>query len=558
MNGLLSGRLKSPNPSKEIFAGVTTAVVSLPMAVAFGVASGAGAQAGIYGAVLVGFFAAIFGGTNTLISEPTGPMTVLIAAVVVRMTSRYPEYGLAMVFTVVMVAGIVQILFGVFKLGKYFTMMPYSVISGFMSGIGLLLVFNQLPVLLGADSSASTVYDALSSIPGLIAAPSPAEWLIGFFALAILFLTPRRLARKIPPQLVALVLGSLGAIILFPAGDVRSIGEIGIGLPKLVVPHIRPSELVQILIDGTILGVLGAIDSSLTAMIADSLTREHHDSNRELIGQGVGNIASGLFGGLPGAGATMGTVVNIQSGARSPMAAIIRSLVLVLFVFVLAPVIGHVPRVVLAAIAVRVGFNILDWSFLGRAHKISRTATLIMYAVMILTVFVDLLVAVAVGVFIANIITIERLSGHPATRVRTIDPSGDPVVVSADEQRILEQAEGGIILFHLSGPMIFGVAQAIAREASAMDENADVLLVDLTEVSFLSTTVALGLENLINETLAEGKTVIISGASPEVREKLKRTGLKHANLDFYQSRMDALNRGLEASGKMSQAGNSCT
>lgn len=550
MIGNLARRLTSPNPSKEIFAGVTTAVVSLPMAVAFGVASGAGAEAGLYGAVVVGFFAAIFGGTNTLISEPTGPMTVLIAAVVVRMTARYPEYGLPMVFTVVMVAGIVQILFGVFKLGKYFTMMPYSVISGFMSGIGLLLVFNQLPVLLGAENAASSVYNALSSIPSLLADPSPAEWLVGFLALAVLFLTPRRLARKIPPQLVALVLGSLGAIILFPGGDVRNIGEIGVGLPKLIVPHIRPSELVQILIDGTILGVLGAIDSSLTAMIADSLTREHHDSNRELVGQGIGNIMSGLLGGLPGAGATMGTVVNIQSGARSPLAAVIRSLVLVLFVFVLAPVIGHVPRVVLAAIAIKVGFNILDWSFLGRAHKISRTATLIMYAVMILTVFVDLLVAVAVGVFIANIITIERLSGHPATRVRTIDPSGDPVVVNSEEQQILEQAEGGIILFHLSGPMIFGVAQAIAREAAAMDENADVLLVDLTEVSFLSTTVALGLENLMNETLAAGKTVIISGASTEVREKLRRTGLKHANLDFYHSRLDALKRGLEAAGKM--------
>jgi SulP family sulfate permease len=518
-------RLRPRNIRNELYGGVTTAIVSLPMALAFGVTSGAGAQAGLYGAIVVGLFAAIFGGTNTLISEPTGPMTVLMTAVVTRLVAQHPESGLAMAFTVVMVAGIFQIAFGLLKLGRYITLMPYSVISGFMSGIGVLLVLTQIGPLLGAERVAGGALQAILAIPEMLRQARMEEMLLAALALLLLFGLPSRLRRYAPPQLLALVLGTLVASLLMGNGGVRTIGAIPMGLPKLVLPRLTGELATQIVLDGVILGLLGCIDSLLTAMIADSLTREHHDSDRELLGQGLGNLFSGLLGGLPGAGATMGTVVNIQSGARSPFAALVRSALLLAVVLAVAPLLQAVPMAVLAAITVKVGIDILDWSFLGRAHRISKSSTVIMYAVLVLTVLVDLIVAVGVGVFVANILTIERLSKEASTRVKTIDPSGDPVVIDEEERRLLEAGNGKVVLFHLSGPMIFGVAQAINRESAAMEEGIEALILDLAEVSMLSTTVAIALENIVYDARRRECRVYITGASEESLKRLRKLSI---------------------------------
>jgi SulP family sulfate permease len=209
-------------------------------------------------------------------------------------------------------------------------------------------------------------------------------------------------------------------------------------------------------------------------------------------------------------------------------------------VLAVAPLLEAVPMAVLAAITVKVGFDILDWSFLGRAHHISRTATTIMYGVLLLTVFVDLIVAVAAGVFVANIITIERLSNLQSARVRTIDPSGDPVVVTAEERALLEEGEGYVVLFHLSGPMIFGVAQAIARENAAMESYARAVIIDLGEVSMLSTTVALALENVILDALQAGREVIVAGASADARSRLERLGVLARRVTMVEDRTEAL------------------
>ncbi|MFP4331257.1 MAG: SulP family inorganic anion transporter [Spirochaetaceae bacterium] len=539
---MLLERLTPRNTRNDIFGGITTAVVSLPMALAFGVASGAGAQAGLYGAIIVGLFAAIFGGTSTLISEPTGPMTVLMTAVVTQLVAQNPDTGMAMAFTVVMVAGVVQIVFGYLKLGRYITLMPYSVISGFMSGIGVLLVINQIPSFLGVTAADGGAFEILRSLPSLLGEASFPEYALSALSLLMLLLTPKKWRRYVPPQLLVLLLGTFGASLLLESGTVRTIGRIPMGLPQLVIPTFTSEEATQIVLDGLVLGLLGCIDTLLTAMIADSLTREHHNSNRELLGQGIGNLLSGLFGGLPGAGATMGTVVNIQTGARSPFAAVVRSLLLLAVVLAIGPALASVPMAVLAAITIKVGIDILDWSFLGRAHKISANATIVMYSVLLLTVFVDLIVAVGVGVFIANILTIERLSSLAATKVTTIDPSGDPVVVSEEERRILEEAEGKVVLFHLSGPMIFGVAQAINRESAAMSGETRALVIDLAEVSMLGTTVAIALENVIRDARQTGKGVYISGASEEAKRLLGNVGIFGEGVYLTDNRLQALER----------------
>jgi sulfate permease, SulP family len=520
----LTNRINFNNLRGDLFGGLTTAIVSLPLALAFGVASGAGPVAGLYGAVCVGFFAALFGGTPTLISEPTGPMTVVMTAIVSSMTASNPENGLAMAFTVVMLAGLFQIFFGVFKLGKYITLMPYSVISGFMSGIGVILIILQIAPFVGQPNPKGGVLGMVQNLPVLLTKINPAEAILGALTLAIIFFMPSKIKRYAPPQLVALIIGTVVSLIFFGNVEIRRIGEIPMGLPELRLPTFTPSEITRMIIDGAMLGLLGCIDTLLTAVIADSLTRTEHKSDKELIGQGIGNLVSGLCGGLPGAGATMGTVVNIQTGAQTALSGITRALILLVVVLWAANITETIPMAVLAGIALKVGIDILDWSFLKRAHKVSLKGSLIMYGVLFLTVFVDLIVAVGVGVFIANILTIERLSELQAQEVKTISDTDDAIVLSDDEKGLLDQGDGRIVLFYLSGPMIFGVSKAIAREHTAMADS-DVLIVDLSDVPMLGVTASLAIENAIKDASEQGRQVLIVGAGGKVKRRLEKFGI---------------------------------
>lgn len=520
----ITNRIHFDNLRGDIFGGLTAAIVSLPLALAFGVASGAGAISGLYGAVCVGFFAALFGGTPTLISEPTGPMTVVMTAIVASLTAKNPELGLPMAFTVVMLAGIFQILFGIFKMGKYITLMPYSVISGFMSGIGVILIILQIPPFLGQAAPKGGVLGTVQKIPELLSNINPPEAILGAITLAIIFLMPSKFKRFVPPQLLALVIGTLISLFFFQGVEIRRIGDIPVGLPTLQMPTFSAAQMITMLVDGAVLGMLGCIDTLLTAVIADSLTRTEHKSNKELIGQGIGNLVSGICGGLPGAGATMGTVVNIQTGATTALSGITRALILLVVVLWAAGLTKSIPMAVLAGIALKVGIDILDWSFLKRSHKISLKGTLIMYGVLLLTVFVDLIVAVGVGVFIANILTIDRLSELQAQEVKTITDNDDEILLSPEEKRLLNQANGRIILFYLSGPMIFGVSKAIAREHTAMKE-ADVLILDLSDVPLLGVTASLAIENAIKDAIDKGLQVFIVGATSKIQHRLERLGI---------------------------------
>ena len=524
----ITNRIHFRNLQGDIFGGVTAAIIALPMALAFGVASGAGAAAGLWGAVLVGFFAALFGGTPTLISEPTGPMTVVMTAIIAKLTASDPENGMAMAFTVVMMAGLFQIIFGFLRLGKYITLMPYTVISGFMSGIGFILVILQIAPFLGQAPPKGGVIGTVQNLPQLLANINPAETALGVLTLAILFLMPSKLKRIVPPQLVALVAGTVISLLLFPGVDIRRIGEIPTGLPALQMPTFSAAQFQIMLIDALVLGMLGCIDALLTAVIADSITRTHHDSDKELIGQGLGNLMSGLFGGIAGAGATMGTVVNIQAGGRTAVSGLTRAIILLVVILGAANLTEVIPMAVLAGIALKVGLDILDWSFLKRAHHVSIKAALIMYGVIVLTVFVDLIVAVGVGVFIANILTIERLSNLRAKDVRVINDAvsdtDDAILLSDEEKQLLEQANGRVLLFHLSGPMIFGVSKAIARQQTAMADH-DVLILDLSDVPMLGVTSSLALENAIKEAIEKGRQVFIIGATGQTKQRLQRFGI---------------------------------
>lgn len=536
------------NLKGDIFGGLTAAVVSLPIALAFGVASGAGPEAGLYGAVFVGLFAALFGGTSTLISEPTGPMTVVMTAVLTTMLADNPDNGIAMAFTVVMIAGLFQITLGVLKLGKYITLMPYSVISGFMSGIGIILILLQIAPFLGQESPPGGVLGTLGQMPQLLANIQPMETLLGAITLCILFFMPKTWGQWVPPQLVALVAGTMLSLAIFSADDIHRIGEIPLGLPSINLPTFSSDQITAMVLDGMVLGTLGCIDSLLTAVIADSLTRQEHKSDKELIGQGIGNLVSGLFGGLPGAGATMGTVVNIQAGARSALSGIVRALTLLVVVIGAAKLTANIPLAVLAGIALKVGLNILDWSFVKRAHKVSSQATLIMYGVMLLTVFVDLIVAVGLGVFIANVLTIERLSRLQTKNVKAISDADDSVSMVEDEKALLEQANGKVLLVYLSGPMIFGVAKAIAREQVAMP-NYESIVLDLSDVPLIDITVSLTIENAVKDALELERNVYIVKPTAQAGKTLKRLGVFEMlpRTQLCDSRYEALSKAIATS-----------
>ncbi|HHG3101542.1 TPA: SulP family inorganic anion transporter [Vibrio parahaemolyticus] len=540
---MFGSRFKDINFKGDIFGGVTTAIISLPLALAFGVASGAGAEAGLWGAIMVGLFASLFGGSNTLISEPTGPMTVIMTAVLTSMMAKYPETGMAMTFTVVMMAGAFQILLGTLKMGKYVTLMPYSVISGFMSGIGVILIILQLSPLLGHAAPTGGVLGTLSALPETISNLKFNELFLGLLTLGILFFFPKKYRKYVPAQLVALVAVTLLSVMLFDKEDIRRIGEIPAGLPSLVAPHIDPDMFVEMVIDALVLGTLGCIDTLLTAVIGDSLTRKEHDSDKELRGQGLANMISGLFGALPGAGATMGTVTNIQVGARSPLSGVVRALVLALVVLVAGGLTEPIPMAVLAGIAVYVGFNILDWSFIQRAHKVSFSGMAIMYGVMLLTVFVDLIVAVGLGVFVSNIMIIERLSREQARQVKAIsDADEDDVPLTDSERGLLDRANGRVLFFYLSGPMIFSVSKAISRQHTSISDY-DVMILDLTDVPMLDVTVGLALENAIKDALDARCEVYLLCPNQRTREQLEKFHVIDLVPDnnMYQFRYEALN-----------------
>ncbi|HHC7100484.1 TPA: SulP family inorganic anion transporter [Vibrio parahaemolyticus] len=540
---MFGSRFKDINFKGDIFGGVTTAIISLPLALAFGVASGAGAEAGLWGAIMVGLFASLFGGSNTLISEPTGPMTVIMTAVLTSMMAKYPETGMAMTFTVVMMAGAFQILLGTLKMGKYVILMPYSVISGFMSGIGVILIILQLSPLLGHAAPTGGVLGTLSALPETISNLKFNELFLGLLTLGILFFFPKKYRKYVPAQLVALVAVTLLSVMLFDTEDIRRIGEIPAGLPSLVAPHIDPDMFVEMVIDALVLGTLGCIDTLLTAVIGDSLTRKEHDSDKELRGQGLANMISGLFGALPGAGATMGTVTNIQVGARSPLSGVVRALVLALVVLVAGGLTEPIPMAVLAGIAVYVGFNILDWSFIQRAHKVSFSGMAIMYGVMLLTVFVDLIVAVGLGVFVSNIMIIERLSREQARQVKAIsDADEDDVPLTDSERGLLDRANGRVLFFYLSGPMIFSVSKAISRQHTSISDY-DVMILDLTDVPMLDVTVGLALENAIKDALDARCEVYLLCPNQRTREQLEKFHVIDLVPDnnMYQFRYEALN-----------------
>ena len=529
----------------DLTGGVTAAVVALPLALAFGNAAlgPGGAIYGLYGAIITGFLAALFGGTPAQVTGPTGPMSVTVAGVVSSLaaagTSRElsQQDMLSMVMAAVVLGGLLQILMGVLRLGRYITLVPYSVISGFMSGIGVIIIGLQIGPLLGISSQGG-VLQSLQMVSTNFT-PNPGALMVGIATLVVVFTTPKRVTKVIPSPLLGLLLITPLALWIFPENLPR-IGAIPAGGLSFNSPNWR-TDLPLLLRAGMVLAVLGSIDSLLTSLVADNISQSRHQSNRELVGQGIANSVSGLFSGLPGAGATMRTVINIRSGGKTPLSGMTHSVVLLILLLGAGPLAEGIPTALLAGILIKVGLDIIDWGFLLRAHRLSFKTALVMWGVLLMTVFWDLIGAVLAGMFVANLLTIESLTNHQLGNMNTATGH-----LTEKEQNLLKCCGDDLLLFRMKGPLSFGAAKGIS-ERMMLIKQYRILLLDITEVPHLGITASLAIERMSNEAKRHRRTVIVTGASGKVKQRLTQFGVIH----LIDDRFEALKVALEKINKES-------
>jgi SulP family sulfate permease len=533
-------RLGTANLKGDLFGGLTAAVVALPLALAFGVASGAGPAAGLYGAICVGLFAALFGGTPSQISGPTGPMTIVMASVFTEFASRP---GVA--FTVVMMAGAFQVLFGWLRLGRYINLMPYPVISGFMTGIGCILILMQLDPLLGYPTP-QNVINGLTVLPEYAANLVPGAIAVGLLALAIVVLTPKRLGRLVPSPVIAIVACSVAALAF---DGVTVLGPVSGGLPELHLPQVDFAGLDTMLVSAAVLGALGSVDSLLTSLVADNVTRSAHDSDKELVGQGIGNLVAGVCGGIAGAGATIRTLSNVHAGGRTPLSGAAHALFLLAIVLGLGGLVAWVPHAALAGILVKVGIDVIDWRFIRRMHRAPRVDLVLMVIVLLLTVFVDVITAVGVGIVLASLVFVKEMAEVQVASIRTVSDPDHVRLFDAESSRLLRQAGERIMILHLSGLISFGAANELLRKFSTTGSYR-ILVIDLLDVPRIDGSAALALEEIIQRATDNQKTVFMVGLTYPVVRLMGRFGCldQVRETERFESRAQAVRAAWERLG----------
>jgi sulfate permease, SulP family len=476
------------NLKNDFFAGLTAAIVSLPLALAFGVASGFGPAAGIYGAIITGILAAMFGGTPLQVTGPTAPMTVFVATLAAAHDAKF-------VFGVIILAGIFQIIFGLIKLGEQIEFLPYPVISGFMTGVALLIIKSQL----------DTVFAKGLLTIGIVAV-----------TIAITHLSPRML-RGIPGALVALIIVSLASIFL--GLGLPTIGELPKALPQLnlsIIPGI--GSLFFMILPAISLALLGSIDTLLTSVIADTVTGKEHDSNRELIGQGIGNLAAGFFGGIPGAGATVRTLVNIKVGAKTRLSGILCGIFLLLIMIFLGGFASYIPLSALAGILIYTAINIIDYDGLRSIPLAPKADTIVMLITIVTTVVADLIVAVGVGLSLSAFLFLKMLSELEVVELTVMEHASD------DEKKNLGKYQRKIAIYQINGPLFFGAATKFTRSIK-VSGTFKVVILKMFAVTAIDQTGLRAFSAMLRHLKANGVTVIVTNLQPKTEAGLKKAGL---------------------------------
>jgi SulP family sulfate permease len=481
----------------DLFGGITAGIVALPLALAFGVQSGMGAAAGLYGAIGLGIFAALFGGTNTQVSGPTGPMTVVSSAMIALIIAQKGslEAAIPAILLTFVLAGAFMIVMGFVKIGQYIKYIPYPVVSGFMTGIGVIIIFLQLFPMLG-HVSPKTIPEIIMNLGTPFSAIHWPSLGMTLLTMAIIYLFPR-ITKTIPSTLAAL--SGVTILSVFLDSGVAVIGDIPKGLPTIHFNILSAiSEYNLILMPAVTLAALGAIDSLLTSVVADNVTKTSHNSNKELIGQGIGNMVAGFIGGIPGAGATMRTLVNIKSGGKTKLSGAIHGVFLLLVLVGLGSLASRIPLPVLSGILLTVGIDIVDKRGLSHIGKITKSDAFVLVLVLILTVFVDLLQAVAAGMIVSSVIFIKQMGD-----ITQKESASTSMQTSKEQEKlheryhIPENIRKHVAIKKINGPLFFGNSEYFMQLGKKVTEDAKLLIIDMKRVPYIDQSGLYSLESII-------------------------------------------------------------
>jgi SulP family sulfate permease len=507
----------------DLIGGLVAGIVALPLALAFGVQSGLGAVAGLYGAIALGILAAIFGGTATQASGPTGPMTVVSATLIAAAIefSGSLESATGIIVLTFLLGGAFQILFGFLNIARYIKYLPYPVISGFMSGVGLIIILLQIYPLAGVAAPKTTLA-VITELPRFFSSLNWAALGLGALTILIYYLFPR-LTKAVPSALVALI--SVSLLSYFLKLDVPLIGEIPSGLPSLKVGSllaIDAGAYFLILEYALVLAVLGSIDSLLTSVIADNITKTKHNSNRELVGQGIGNVVAALIGGIPGAGATKGTVVNINAGGRTRLSGTIHGLFLLAVLLGVGQLAAFIPLAVLAGILIPIGFAIIDKRGLKHLLQVPRADAVVLVTVFAITTFGSLIQAVGLGVVLASLLFMKRSSdlAEQGTAVTALAGVGGEEVWE-DESSSYPALRNCVYIKHLYGPMFFGFTSHFQDLIKNLDEGICALIIRMDRVPHMDQSGLYAMEEAILDLSRKGVTVLLTGLHPQPSDMLR-------------------------------------
>tara|TARA_B110000483_G_scaffold26049_1_gene31070 strand:+ start:22028 stop:23893 length:1866 start_codon:yes stop_codon:yes gene_type:complete len=583
----------------DLFGGLTAGIVALPLALAFGVSSGLGPSAGLYGAIFISFFAAVFGGTPTQISGPTAPMTavsMVIIASILALNDGDIEKALPIILTVFLLAGLIQILLGILGFGQYIKYIPYPVVSGFMTAIGLIILLTQFSPMLGyypkedmvyvnsfkpqaeelilenilrdeagegllvledfaetirrahdvteeeillesqtlAKKNTSSVLGSIHILPKAIKNIHWLEFLIAISTILIIY-GFKRISSKVPSTLVALLVVSGLAIGLDI--EYRAIEQIpsGIPIPKFeIFSNFRLGSLSPYIFTAITLAFLGAIDSLLTSVVADNMTKTRHEANKELVGQGIGNSIAAIFGGLPGAGATIRTVVNINAGGRTKLSGMISGVLLLIILITLGPVASKIPAAVLAGILITVGIGVMDYKGLRAIPYLQRdiklgpirfsSEVIIMLVVMLLATFWNLIYAVGIGLVISSLSFMKKigdLSGQKSA-VETLDKSEERW---SDEAEMPKAIQEKVYIKHLDGPLFFGSTSDFQRLTSQIPNLASHVIIRMDKVPYIDQSGLYALEEALLTLAKQNIEVLFVGIQEQPKKRMERINI---------------------------------
>ena len=523
----------------DLIAGVTVGLVALPLAMAFAIASGVAPQAGIYCAIVTGFLISALGGSKTQIGGPTGAFVVVVLGIIAR-------YGIDGLFTCTMLAGVLLVVMGLTGLGAMVKYFPRPVVVGFTNGIAILIASTQIRDFFGLkmEHVPGDFFHRMATIAANFYTLSPAATTIGFVSLLVMTAC-LRFFERIPGAIVVCV-GAIAAVSFFhlPAETIGTrFGGIPSGLPRVAIPRLEPSLLLHLLSPAVTVAMLGAIESLFSAVVSDKMSNDKHNPNVELIAQGVANIFSPLFGGLPATGAIARTATNVRSGAKSPMSGIIHALTLLVVILFAAPLVKNLPLAALAGILFMVAYSMGDWAEIPEILKLSKADIAVWGLTLSLTVFADLTVAVEVGMILAAFSFIRKISQTTTVSKVTEEYIEDGRVHILQDKDIPPYAT----VYRIHGPFLFGVTDKIAAITEALPQLPPIVILRLRNMTAIDATGIAALEELADQLKSSGRSMLVCGARPQPAALMQEAGFdRHVGADnICQNISEALRRAEE-------------